>query len=76
VTNQVTDLSITVVGDIAYGHKIQHGHFTAKDGTKSELVVRVTDVYRRISGKWLIVQEHVSVPVDLATMKPDLLSKP
>jgi uncharacterized protein (TIGR02246 family) len=76
VTNQITDLSVTVVGDVAYGHSIQDGHFTAKDGTKTELVVRVTDVYRKIDGKWFIVQEHVSVPVDLATMKPDPLSKP
>jgi len=36
----------------------------------------VSDVYRKIHGKWLIVQEHVSVPVDLNTGKPDLLSKP
>jgi uncharacterized protein (TIGR02246 family) len=76
VTNQITDLNITVVGDVAYGHNIEDGHFTAKDGTKTELVVRVTDVYRKIGGKWFIVQEHVSVPVDLATMKPDPLSKP
>ena len=76
ISTQVTDLSITVAGDVAYGHSIQDGHFTAKDGTKTELVVRVTDVYRKIGGKWFIVQEHVSVPVDLATMKPDLLSKP
>ncbi|HLZ85247.1 MAG TPA: nuclear transport factor 2 family protein [Caulobacteraceae bacterium] len=75
-TNQITDLSITVVGDVAYGHNVQDGHFTAKDGSKIELVVRVTDVYRKIGGKWFIVQEHVSVPVDLATMKPDPLSKP
>jgi hypothetical protein len=39
-------------------------------------VVRVTDDYRKLAGKWKIVQEHVSVPVDLGTMKPDLLSKP
>jgi uncharacterized protein (TIGR02246 family) len=76
LTNKITDLSITVVGDVAYGHSIQDGHFTAKDGSATELVVRVSDVYRKIDGKWLIVQEHVSVPVDLNTMKPDPLSKP
>jgi len=37
---------------------------------------RVTDVYRKIKGNWLIVREHVSVPVDLNTGKPDLSSKP
>jgi uncharacterized protein (TIGR02246 family) len=76
ISNEISDLSITVAGDVAYGHSIQDGHFTAGDGTKTEVVVRVTDVYRKIAGKWLIVQEHVSVPVDLATMKADNLSKP
>jgi ketosteroid isomerase-like protein len=75
-TFTLSDLSITVSGDVAYGHSIQDSHFTAKDGSKVELVVRVTDVYRKIGGKWLIVQEHVSIPVDLDTMKPDPLSKP
>jgi ketosteroid isomerase-like protein len=72
----LSELSFTVVGPVAYGHSIQDAHFTAKDGAKVELVVRVTDVYRKLAGKWRIVQEHVSVPVDLDTGKPDLLSKP
>ena len=33
-------------------------------------------LYRKIGGKWFIVQEHVSIPVDLNTMKPDPMSKP
>lgn len=28
--------------------------------------VRVTDAYRKTGGKWLIVREHASVPVDLS----------
>jgi hypothetical protein len=40
------------------------------------IVARTTDVYRKMNGKWFIVEEHNSVPVDLETMKPDLLSKP
>ena len=65
-----------MVGSVAYGHSIQSGQLTAKDGTKTQLVVRVTDVYRKLGGAWKIVQEHVSIPVDLGTLKPDLLSKP
>jgi ketosteroid isomerase-like protein len=76
VTFTMSDLSITVAGDVAYGHSIQDSHLTTKDGAKTELVVRVTDIYRKIAGKWLIVQEHVSVPVDLETQKADVLSKP
>jgi ketosteroid isomerase-like protein len=72
----ITDLAVTVVGPVAYSHSIQPSSFSAKDGKQTSMAVRVTDVYRKIGGRWLIVQEHVSVPVDLATLKPDLLSRP
>ncbi len=72
----MSDLSITVVGPFAYAHNIQTGYFTSKDGARIDLAVRVTDVLRKIRGKWLIVQEHVSVPVDIFSGKADLLSKP
>lgn len=72
----ISDLSVTVVGPVAYGHSIQELRFTGANGSKGDLIVRVTDVYRKIRGTWLIVQEHVSVPVDLDTAKADLLSKP
>ena len=39
-----------------------------RDGKTLDLTVRVTDVYRKIGGKWLIVHERVSVPVDLTTV--------
>lgn len=76
VKNTISEQTIHVVGSLAYGHNIQTGEFTAKDGTKVKIVDRTTDIYRKINGKWLIVEEHNSVPVDLDTMKPDLLSKP
>jgi ketosteroid isomerase-like protein len=67
----LSDLDIATGGDIAYGHSIQHASFTDKD----ELTVRVTDGYKRVNGQWLIAHEHVSIPVDLATLKPDPVSK-
>ena len=72
----LTDLSVTIDGNIGYGHSIQH--FVGKDAKDKpvESTVRVTDVYRKIGGKWLIVLEHVSVPVDFATGKPDMMSRP
>jgi uncharacterized protein (TIGR02246 family) len=72
----ISDLSVTVVGPVAYGHSIQSMSWTDKKGKPASLVVRVTDVYRKTGDKWLIVQEHVSVPVDLDTGKPDMMSKP
>jgi ketosteroid isomerase-like protein len=72
----ISDLSVTVVGGLAYGHSIQEAHLTKRDGSKFDMTVRVTDVYRKMHGRWLIVQEHVSVPVDMDTGKADVLSKP
>jgi ketosteroid isomerase-like protein len=72
----LTNLEITVVGLVAYAHNIQTAYFTGADGSRLDVSVRVTDVLRKVNGKWLIVQEHVSVPVDLATGKGDLASKP
>jgi PhnB protein len=76
IHDEVSDLHITVVGTAAYGHHIETGYFTDEKGKKVDVVVRVTDVYRNTSGKWLIVQEHVSFPVDIDSGKADLLSKP
>jgi len=65
----VTDLDITTGGNVAFSHSIQHGSVTDKKGKKTELTVRVTDGYKKIDGHWLIAHEHVSIPVDMATLK-------
>jgi uncharacterized protein (TIGR02246 family) len=74
----INDLSVMSDGKIAYGHSIQQVSGTGTDGSSMDMVVRVTDVYRKIDGKWLIVQEHVSVPIDFSQgkMVPDMMSKP
>jgi ketosteroid isomerase-like protein len=76
IKNTISEQTIHVVGSLAYGHNIQSGEFTDKDGKTVKIVARTTDIYRKINGKWLIVEEHDSIPVDLDTMKPDLASKP
>ena len=72
----MSDISLTVVGPVAYGHNIQSTDFVTADGQHRHLVVRATDVFRKAGGQWKIVLEHVSFPVDLSTGKPDLLSTP
>ena len=49
---------------------------TDKDRNRLKLTFRVTDVWRKTNGKWLIIHEHTSFPVDYATGKADFLSKP
>lgn len=72
----ITDLAVSSQGTLGYSHSIQQISGTDPQGKAVALTVRVTDVYRRRGGDWQIVLEHVSVPVDLATGKADLASKP
>ena len=68
----ITDLAITVDGNLGFSHSIQHVTGFDVQGHSVHRTVRVTDGYRKIGGVWLIVLEHVSVPVDLKTGKADL----
>jgi ketosteroid isomerase-like protein len=73
---QLSNLSITTDGRLGFSHSIQHIIGQTADRTTMDLTARVTDDYEKIGGRWYIVTEHVSVPVDLATGKGDLQSKP
>jgi ketosteroid isomerase-like protein len=73
---EMTDLTVVTDGKLGFGHYIQQVTGTLKGGQNFAGNFRITDVYRKINGKWLIVHEHVSVPVDMATAKADLSSKP
>jgi uncharacterized protein (TIGR02246 family) len=70
------DWKVEASGDLAYGHGFVRVTGPAKDGTQQDMTVRLTDVYKRIDGKWLTVHEHVSWPVDPVTSKVDFSSKP
>jgi ketosteroid isomerase-like protein len=79
----ISDLAVSSDGQLGYSHSIQHLTATRtvmvkkkKKIKKFDITVRVTDVYKKMDADWKIVQEHVSVPVNLTTNKPDLSSKP
>jgi ketosteroid isomerase-like protein len=76
ITADMTDLTISSSDNLGFGHSIQHITGIDRSGKKVDWTFRVTDCYRKIKGKWLIVHEHYSVPVDLQTAKADLTSKP
>jgi ketosteroid isomerase-like protein len=73
---EMSDLSVTADGKLGFGHNVQHFSGTDKNGKPIDLTFRVSDGYKKVKGKWMIVEEHLSFPVDLATGKPDLSSKP
>lgn len=73
---EISDLHVEADGTIGYSHSIQHVSGTDPKGGPIDVTWRDTAAYRKIGGNWLIVHEHGSVPVDMATGKPDWSSKP
>jgi ketosteroid isomerase-like protein len=70
----ISELDVAASGDIGYGRSLQHVSGMRKDGKPYDITARVTDVYRKINGKWLIVQEHASLALDRKTFTPILHS--
>jgi ketosteroid isomerase-like protein len=73
---EISDEHVTAGGDVAYVISIHHITGTMKGGKKVDYTVRVTDGFKKISGKWLIAHTHVSFPVDMRTGKADMQPKP
>ena len=48
----ITDLGITVDGNLGFSHSIQHVMGTDKEGHPIDRTVRVTDGYRKVGGDW------------------------
>jgi ketosteroid isomerase-like protein len=73
---EISEEDVTAGGDVAYVLSIHHVSGTMKGGQKVDYTVRVTDGFKKITGKWLIAHTHVSFPVDMRTGKADIESKP
>jgi ketosteroid isomerase-like protein len=64
---EVRDLQITIEGDLAFLHSLNHVKGTLLSGQRTDVWLRWTACWRRIEGEWAIVHLHVSVPADLAS---------
>jgi ketosteroid isomerase-like protein len=60
----------------AYSMGVIHTTGKLKSGASFDFNERTTDIWQKIGGKWLIIHEHNSVPVDVMTGKGDLASTP
>jgi uncharacterized protein (TIGR02246 family) len=58
---EIRDLYVAAEGDLAYTRAIAATTLMEQDGSKASLALRVTGGLRKIQGKWLITQEHISV---------------
>ena len=66
---EMRDLTITVGDDIAFSHSYNRLYGKLKNGQQIDSPVRYTACFRKIDGKWLIVHEQVSMPVDFGSSK-------
>lgn len=66
---EISELSVTANGELAFVHSLNHVTGTLANGQNSDLWVRWTACFQKISGVWLVVHDHVSVPADLKNGK-------
>jgi ketosteroid isomerase-like protein len=67
IGQDIHDLDIAASGHVAVAHMLIRSGGTLKNGPEVERWVRATSCSERSQGSWLIVHEHVSLPVDLAS---------
>ena len=70
IRQEIGESNVVVSGDVAVAYMLIHAGGTPKGGTEVDYWVRGTSVFQRSGDRWLIVHEHVSVPVDFATGSP------
>jgi len=70
------DVKIFVGHGVAFVYCLERLNGTLKSGQKSDVWVRVTSGFQKISGKWLNIHDHVSVAADFDSGKALLDLKP
>jgi uncharacterized protein (TIGR02246 family) len=70
------EMRVYASGDVGFVHALERFSGKMKNGQPLALWLRATSGVRKINGKWLIVHDHISVPVDFDTGKAALDLKP
>lgn len=63
------DMRILSGGDLGIIHAVERLSGKLKNGQLSDLWLRATSAVQKIDGKWLIVHDHISVPIDFESGK-------
>ena len=64
-----TDVHIEAEGDMGWMRALVHRVGTFKDGKSIDMAFRDTAIFERKSGKWVVVHDHGSVPIEFETQK-------
>lgn len=77
VVCEVVEVDTDVLAaDIALTAAIMRVTASMKDGSELDITYRATDLWRQIDGRWAVIHEHASMPVDPLTGQADLQSNP
>jgi len=63
----VPDLQVVTRDDLAVAWGLNRMADRGEGGTENVVWSRGTRVFRRIGGRWLVIHQHVSFPIDPAT---------
>jgi len=67
IGQEVHDLTIAADAHVGAAHMLIRAHGTLLDHRTVDYFVRVSNACVRSHGRWVIVHEHVSLPVDVAS---------
>ena len=66
---EIHELRVVTSGDVAFSHNLGHVKGTRPNGEKADYWVRATVGFQKRDGKWLVIHDHVSMPIDMETGK-------
>jgi ketosteroid isomerase-like protein len=74
---QIADQHIEAGRTVAFAYGLEHLTGKLTNGTNLDAWIRWTDGWKRMDdGRWRVVHEHISVPIDMATGKARMDLKP
>jgi ketosteroid isomerase-like protein len=65
--SRIADINIASNGNFACAAMQLRFDTVMKDGTALKISLRQLDAFKKIGGKWQIIQQHISLPVDAKT---------
>jgi uncharacterized protein (TIGR02246 family) len=69
IAYETRDVRITAGADVAFCHGLSHVTGTRANGERADYWVRVTIGFQKRNGQWLVIHDHVSMPIDMATQQ-------
>jgi ketosteroid isomerase-like protein len=64
LSGNISDATVHITGNTAWATALYHGVGKKKDGSKDDVMhIRVTNIWEKRAGQWVIVHEHASVPM-------------